>query len=293
MPKWQRDPGFYSLSDKDYHADPCDQPSLTQSFAKIILERSPRHLWYAHPRLNPKYAAEDDTKYDLGSVAHTMLFGVGREICVIEAHDWRTNKAREERATAFADGKQPVLVAQYHRAREMVRAFGTDVAAFPDMGRFEVTAIAQEGGTWIRSKLDWLRSDGEVILDYKTTARELRHDQLIAYAWGHGWHYQAAMHELILNKLRPETMGRRQHLFMLQEAYEPFVVYTFRISEALMEIGRDCVRRAVELYRSCLKADDWPGPTSEILRLPPPGWALNAWANDQIQREELEGDGTA
>lgn len=287
MPKKDhREPGFYAFSDAEYHADPCPKPSLTQTFAKLILERSPRHMWHVHPKLNPHYVSDTDIKYDLGSVAHTMLFGIGREITVIEAHDWRTNKAKDERAAAISAGNQPVLVAQYQRAQAMVRAFATDVTSFPDMGKSEVSALAQEGGTWVRTKIDWLRSDGQIVIDYKTTKSELRHDQLIAYAWSHGWHYQAAMHELILNKLRPETMGRRTHLFVLQEAYEPYVVYHFRISEALMEIGRDCIRRAIDLFRSCLKEDSWPGPTAEVLQLPPPGWALNAWATQQLEEAE-------
>src|SRR5215472_13975214 len=71
-------PGFYpDINAETYFSDPIIRPSLTQSLCKILLERSPLHAWYAHPRLNPDYAPDDDTKFDIGNLAHTLLLGKG------------------------------------------------------------------------------------------------------------------------------------------------------------------------------------------------------------------------
>jgi hypothetical protein len=79
-------PGIYTdMTAADYHADPCPNPSLTQSVAKVLLQRSPLHAWHAHPRLNPDYQHDDATKFDIGNIAHKMLLGRGKEIVVLEA----------------------------------------------------------------------------------------------------------------------------------------------------------------------------------------------------------------
>ncbi len=44
-----------------YFADPAAQPSLTQSIAKILIEKSPLHAWHEHPRLGGKPDEPDDT----------------------------------------------------------------------------------------------------------------------------------------------------------------------------------------------------------------------------------------
>src|SRR4051812_46738879 len=94
-------PGIYlDVAANDYHADPCPAPSLTQSVAKILLAKSPLHAWHAHPRLNPDYQHNDDTKFDVGNIAHKMLLGRGKQIEVLEFDDWRTKAAKEAREKA-------------------------------------------------------------------------------------------------------------------------------------------------------------------------------------------------
>jgi hypothetical protein len=74
-------PGIYlDMSAVDYFADPCPSPSLTQSVAKRLIDRSPLHAWTIHPRLNPAFEADDPTKYDIGNIAHRLLLGRGKEL---------------------------------------------------------------------------------------------------------------------------------------------------------------------------------------------------------------------
>src|SRR5262252_290299 len=102
-------PGFYDLAHRDYFADPCPKPSLTQSHVKLLLERSPKHAWYEHPRLNTDYKEEDDRTFDLGNTVHALIFGGGRELAVLPYADWRTHDARDARALAIKEGRIPVL----------------------------------------------------------------------------------------------------------------------------------------------------------------------------------------
>ena len=109
-------PGIYpGVSSADYFADPCPTPSLTQSLCKILIETSPQHAWTAHPRLNPQFEYDSDTKFDLGNVAHRLVLGRGKEIEVIEFDDWRSKAAKEARAKARFESRIPVGLPHIHR----------------------------------------------------------------------------------------------------------------------------------------------------------------------------------
>src|SRR4051812_43711235 len=61
------------IAAEDYHRDICPEPSLSNSLAGILLSRSPKHAWLAHPRLNPNYKPEESKVFDKGSAAHALL----------------------------------------------------------------------------------------------------------------------------------------------------------------------------------------------------------------------------
>jgi hypothetical protein len=83
--------------------------------AKILLDRSPLHAWHAHPRLNPDYRHDDDTKFDVGNIAHKLMLGRGKDIVVLEFDDWRTKAAKDAREAAAAAGKLAVLGKHFAR----------------------------------------------------------------------------------------------------------------------------------------------------------------------------------
>src|SRR3979411_2799004 len=75
----------FDVQAADYHADPCERPSLSSSIAKILIEKTPRHAWTAHPWLNPNFVPKQDSKFDLGSAVHELMLGKGVGYTVIEA----------------------------------------------------------------------------------------------------------------------------------------------------------------------------------------------------------------
>src|SRR5262249_53576618 len=116
-----------------YHGDPCPAPSLNNSLIKHLLD-CPRLAWWNHPRLNPAYSPEPAGRaLDLGSVAHKLLFGAGRDIQLIEAADYRTTAARELRDAARAAGRIPVLTEQIKTAADMAGAAKDQLACFRGM----------------------------------------------------------------------------------------------------------------------------------------------------------------
>ena len=112
-----------AMSAAEYHADPCPEPSLSSSIARLILSHSPLHAWTEHPRLNPNYKPEESTKFDRGSAAHALLLEGEDRMAVIPFKDYRKDAAQEARDNARLAGKFPVLEADYPSILQMREAY--------------------------------------------------------------------------------------------------------------------------------------------------------------------------
>lgn len=295
MPDRISKPGLYpEISSADYFADPCPAPSLTQSMAKILLDQSPLHAWHAHPRLNPDFRADEDTKFDVGNVAHKLMIGRGKDIVVLDFDDWRTKAAKEAREAAAAAGKVAVLGKTVSRAERMVKAAreqlnhrGIDwlFSEFGD-GQGEVVAAWQEGDIWLRQMIDWLTNDRCTFADYKTTDMSVAPHNLGRMMVNAGWHIQAAMGERGLDVLHPKSAGRRRYLFIVQEAEVPYCLNVVEIGEAALTMGRKQIDMAVDLWRACFKRDRWPGYPAEIVTPEMPGWFESQTLTREIEHHE-------
>ena len=282
------EPGFYELSEADYFSDPCPQPSLTQSLAKTLIRRSPAHMWWEHPRLNSEYESENNEKFDLGIAAHAILFGRGRPVVIGDFTDYRKKEARIWRDLAYGRGEVPLLKEQHERAVSMVEKFKRDCQIEDGRARKEVVLVAEMKGVWLRTKIDWLSYDGLVVVDYKTTSQIMERSQLHSFAVTSGWHIQAAMHERLLQYLKPLKKGQhRVHYFILQETTAPYSLYRCELGNAMMELGRAQLAEAVSTFKRCLDADQWPGPAEELLIISPPGWAVRQHQEATLGKAEL------
>src|SRR3990167_3196210 len=107
----------------EYIRDPAPEPSLSASVAHLLLTRSARHAWLAHPRLNPAWAPEATEQTDLGTLEHALLLEQDdSRLVVVEADDWRAKAARLARDEARADATARPRV----RRAGGVRASGRD-----------------------------------------------------------------------------------------------------------------------------------------------------------------------
>lgn len=287
------EPGIhFAVPASVYFSDPMPRPSLTQSIAKLLIDRSPKHAWHAHPRLNPNYRHDDDdytAAKAIGNAAHKLVLERGKEIVVIEAPDFRTKEARSTRDAVTAEGKVPILIKHYGRAVKMA-AIATErlrMLGLTADGASEVVLGWEEGGTWFRSMIDRLSADRRTIIDYKTTGSCCAPyvvGRLMAEA---GWDLQAAMHERGLNVLDPDSAGRRRHIFVAQENEEPFDLAVCELSESVMTMGRKRLAAAVNLWRMCSATNNWPGYIAKIIAPEYPAYKEFEW----LDREENEFSG--
>jgi hypothetical protein len=280
--------GVHDISEAEYHADCCPAPSLSSTIAKLLVDRSPWHAYWNHPRLNPAFEPKEKEAFDLGSAFHKLMLGKGADIAEIAADDWRTSAAKQARETARAMGHIPMLSRQLRAAERMVEVVQSQVERHEEAhdalkaGIPERTLIWREdNGVWCRARLDWMPHFGIAYPDLKTTAAAASPDQ-----WGRkvmfdtGCDIQDAFYRRGLKKL-----GINEHaflLFVVAEVDEPFAMATHRLAPGAMAMADRKVEHAIKLFGLCQERNWWPGYRTETAWHDPPPWHEQRW----IERED-------
>lgn len=293
-------PGIYrDFPSADYFADPCPEPSFSQSIGKLLIEQSPLHAKLAHPRLAPPLAedAEDEPeKYvkaqAIGNVAHKLMLGRGKEVDVIDFPDFRKDAAKALRDVSLGAGRVPVLAKHTVIAQDMVDAARLQLETHEAHDAFrsgagEVMLVWQEDGIWFRQLVDWLHADLRTVDDFKTTGLSVAPHTLDRLMSAADWPLQAAMAERGLDALDPKNAGRRRFRFIAQENKPPFALTVAQIGEGAMTMGRKRLQIAIELWTRCIRAGKWPGYTNRVVMPDYPQWAETRW----LEREETEFSG--
>lgn len=269
-------PGLHTIPAAQYHADPCPAPSLSNSIIKTLLNKSPKHAWLKHPKLNPAYVATEDAKFDLGSAAHSLLLE-GYDCCqVIDAEDWRTKDAKAARDRARASGLIPMLHHQYEEAVEMVEV-AKDYLARSVLGNIMADGKPEqslvwtddETGIWCRGRLDWLTNDHSMILDYKTTSVPNPGQFMRRSMTAFGYDTQAVFYRRGM-----KAIGRvvPEFVFLVQEDCAPYSCYLVKCAESMMDSGARKVEQAIGLWTECLATNTWPGYPETIYEADAPAW---------------------
>lgn len=262
----------------DYHADTGHNRRvyLSNSIAKILLNQSPQHAWIAHPRLNPNWLPDEDSKFSIGTAAHALLLeGTNARIAVIDADDWRTKAAKEARDEAFKNRLTPILRKHNNAVIAMVEAAKsfiehTEIRGIFQRGKPEITMRWQEDGLWLKSRPDFFTDDGLIMLDYKTT-EDASPDAFSRQISRMGYDFQAEFY-----KRGAEANGYENVTFLIlaQETEYPHACSLHALHPALQEYARMRVERAVTLWRYCLTRDLWPAYPTRTCMVTPSNWQL-------------------
>lgn len=286
---------YYDMDPADYYADPCDKPSLTQSIAKILLNRSPAHAALEHPRLRPPPEEDEEAeKYSrakaIGCAAHAYLIGRGKDIAVGGFKDWRSRDAQAFRLEAESTGKNVILAKHNKAALEMVACaqYQIEAAGLASafwIGKGEVVLVWKEGPIWFRTMIDWLEGT-TVCSDYKTGGVSFNPLDIDAKLVEDGWDIQAAMHERGLDALDPSGIGRRKFYFIAQENSPPYALTPVVLPEAVMTMGRKKLQHAVDIWADCIANNRWPAYPARIHVAQYPGWAETRWLDREIAEHD-------
>lgn len=284
-------PGLYLGTPMDvYRADPCPAPSLNSSVARLALGKSLAHAKAAHPRLTETWSEDgedlepDEKKItramDIGSAAHALAFGVGPQIALVHADNWRGKAAQEARKAARAITEIPLLPREYSRAKAMAAIAKPVIDALLGGSLVaEAMIVCQDrGGFWRRCLLDRARADMRVLIDYKTTELDVSPAMSTARVFTAGHYFQEAFYRRTMDILDPDGRGRRRFCFLYQEQHPPFTLTLVETDEAGRTWGEEQVEAACNLWDRALVTGEWPGHPLGPHIASPPTWLLDQWA---------------
>lgn len=257
------------MPEAEYHA----HPALSSSGARKLLPPS-CPATFAWERDNPP---DGKQVFDVGSAAHKAVLGVGPTVHVIDAPDWRTKAAREQRDEARARGDIPVLVSEWDEIAAMQRALIEHpvAAQLLDDARAELSIFWRDDRTGVdcRARLDLFGSNilGEpVIGDYKT-CRSADPDTLARSVAAYGYHVQHAWY--VEGAQAVGLADDPGFLFICQEKTPPYPVTVLALDREAVRIGAERARQARSIFAECQATGRWPGHADGIVTASLPKWA--------------------
>lgn len=293
------EPGLYEIDAADYHRDPCPEASLSNSLIPLLLQ-APAKARLAHPKLNAFYQPAESSRLDLGSVAHKLLLGKGRDVAVLDFDSYRTDAAKEARDEARGNGRIPILAEDFRTCEAMRDAAVIQLEQFRLLDHFEAETAKSElallwhdaVGCWGRNLIDRLRDDLAVweIWDYKTRDGSVRPEDpaLAAHFVDMGYDTQFAMQERGLETLYPHLAGRVRFRTLWQEINEPYLISVTEPDPATMLMARKKVDYAFKAWVNCLRSESWAGYTRKVVPLRHNEWKANQWLEREIAEDGKE-----
>lgn len=269
-------PGVYdAIPDDVYHGDPVKGGSLSSSGARRLLPPGCPAV-FQYERVNGR---PDKAVFDFGHAAHRLVLGVGATITAVDADDWRTKAAKEQRAEIRAAGGVPVLAAELDVVKAMAAAIREHPIASalltPADGTPEASLFWTDNrsGVTLRGRLDWLpnSADGRmIVVDYKS-GKSADPQQFARAAANYGYHMQAPWYLDGVTALQlAEDVA---FVFVVQEKTPPYLVSVIELDSDALRVGRARNRKAIDLYSYCIDTQTWPGYSDDVALVSLPVWA--------------------
>ena len=254
-------PGVYEgISNADYHAD----PALGSTSLKTLATKTPAH--YMWDKAHPKFS----DAFTLGTAAHSLILeDDASNIVPVAADNWLSKAAKEAKAAALAEGKQPLLTKEWLQVlsmRDAVMAHPGAREAFAGH-KAEQSVFWDEGGTMLKCRPDAWKPGA--LVDLKTTVNaDPREFGKTAYNFGY---HQSAAH--YIDGVKAATGEELPFHFVLVEKTAPYLVSVVELDIEAINIGRQLNDRAKRIYRECTENNNWPGyPNADLISLPM--WAV-------------------
>jgi PDDEXK-like domain of unknown function (DUF3799) len=274
--------GIYSRIPEDmYHGD---RDSLSSSGARLLLNTTALEFYYQLQQPPPPRKV-----FDYGSACHKMVLGEGQQICVVDADNWTTKAAREQRDKAWEQGRAVVLKREMDTAQRMAGELYKHpvAAALLADGQAELSGwwTDPETGVRLRFRPDFIPADvpgrRPLVVDYKTSA-SANPRKFAKSAADFGYHCQG---DWYLEGLAATTgIVDATFVLVVQGKTPPYPVAVFYLDTDDLVRGKSQNRKAIRMYAQCLQTGQWPGYQG-ITMLSLPTWARR----DIDETIEMEG----
>lgn len=273
---------FIEITEEEYRADKVPSaPTLNYSTAKTILQKSALHAWTerAHPRPTKK-------AMDMGAIIHSVLLSKGAKAQIVDAKDWRTNKAKAERDEARDKGLIPLLPDEYDKAMRAASAIVVQLEAqgIQLEGRSEQAMTWTDDGVACRGKMDLYAP--KLITELKMSEWSLRNSSLERLVVSCGYDLQAATYITGVHAIIGEAPEFR---WIFAEMNEPFSVVVAHPTNLLVELGRRKWDKARDIWKACLETGEWTSYDA-VQTINPPLWALREYEISVYDTPQVIGD---
>lgn len=268
--------GVVDMTADAYH----QHPALSSSGARKLLPPScPAKFKYERDHGQPPRA-----EFDFGKAAHKRVLGAGEDVVIIDADNYLTKAAKEQRDQAYRDGKVPILPKENEVIDRMAKAlmdhpfagalFNPERGGKPEQSAFWTDP---DTGVDCRARFDWLpaldRGGRLIIPDYKTAAEADRESigkalHSFGYARQRAWYLDAVT---VLG-----LAERAAFLFVVQEKVPPYLVTVAEPDAESLRYARHYNMRARQVFAQCTETGYWPGYSDhEPVTVSLPGYVLN------------------
>ena len=282
---------------------------LSPSIAKVLLEKSPLHAWQAH-RLLGGGKSKSSKAMDLGKlIEHSLGLGADdledrADIVLVDAEDWRTKAAKEERDAAILAGKLPILKGDYLEAQYVA----TELLKVMEKKHISLVGDKQVRLEWNSGQpgnpnapgvpcsgvADLIQQvNGEILItDLKTTdnaSPKVINRKIVDF----GYDVQGAAYIEALGVLHPEWAGRISFRLLFVEPFAPFAVTPVYFSGTMRELGERKWRRAVDAWGMAMASGKWhdycQGRDSIIIDALP--WQLDQDIKADLEAQDIKLEG--
>lgn len=273
---------------EQYFADNIGElvPTLNQSTATEILNKSPLHAWLHHPKGGGRRRRTTEAM-TTGSLVHSLLLDGGKGLTVLDFADYRTKAAQAARDAAIAARTTPVLASKVEEGkwtakvlREKLLARGVDLAACEPEVKVVWTEPTPHGVITCRAMMDAVDWTNGIVYDLKT-ADSVKPQRLERSLLEYGYDIQAHAYPRALDLLVPELAGRWVFKWLAVEVDEPHAVTVAHPDGVVRQVGSQRWADACADWARCLSTRQWPEYAESEIALTLPSWAA---------REQLEGE---
>jgi hypothetical protein len=274
-------PIIYDMPDKDYHRD----RAVSKSRLWTRHEREGLGEWWQYEE---GHKPPETPALHLGSAIHCAVLEpdlFDSKYAVAPECDRRTKIGKETYAEfqltlagreAIAQDERDTCLHIAEALRKQQPLIGETLAQ--DKGHSEVSVFWHDPDTGLECKArpDWLSSNGEVVIDLKTT-RDARPREFAKACAEHGYHLQNAWYMRGLQWARGKDGLLPKHfVFAAVEKEPPYLCALYELDALSVSFGWSECRRLLNLIAESKRTGIWPGLSQDVQTLSLPKWAMGA-----------------
>lgn len=277
--------GVYDgMPDDVYHADPVPGGSLSASGARRLLPPSCPALY----RYERDHGRPPKREFDFGHAAHREVLGVGLDLHVVDAPNWKSPTDQQAARDARDAGQVPLLTAEYDTVKAIAAAIRAHPVAGPllnpSRGKPERSVFWQDQrtGVWRRARLDWTTTarDGRTVVVDLKSCRSAAPDRLQKAMWDYGYAAQSAWYR---EAAQAAGLGGKDTLFVFVfvEKVPPYLITVAEPDPFALQVGAFENRAAIDLYAECVQSGRWPGyADGRVATVGLPRWVESMYAKE-------------